>query len=390
MKQIPKLVIEKEELTQIVEKLAQCDLIGLDTEFIRESTFYPKIALIQIATRTEVFLLDPLAFEKEDLEDLFKVLADPKILKVIHAAYADQECFYWEYGVTVAPVLDTAVAAAMLGMGDNIGLSKLLKDVLHVNLPKGRARAKWLARPLSSELLEYAVKDVDHLVELSEKLIDKLNKKNRFDWAVQKSFVDPSEWDEDPEVMAKRITRNSHLDARGRGAFVELMIWREGKARDINLPRNWIASNETLLALAKSKPTTIEDLHSFRGLSKKEVEKSGQEIIKRIVAGSEKPVEVKKHAPEKTVKNESAKIALLQAFVQLKAEEIGIAARMLLTQDKAASLLRNSDGGKKHWSKLGILDASSEDMIGGDLEDLIAGKIVLKFENGEINVSRID
>lgn len=385
MKQIPKLVIEKNEMLRVVEALKHSPIIALDTEFIRESTFYPEIALIQVATRNEVFLLDPLALHRDDLEELFQLFQDPKILKVIHAAYADQECFYWDYGFTVHPVLDTAVAAAMLGMGDNIGLSKLLKEVLDVHLPKGRARAKWLTRPLPQELHDYAIKDVEHLVELAEKLIAQLKKKNRFDWAVKKSYVDPIEWDEAPEEMAKRITRNSHLDGAGRGAFVELMVWREGKAKDINLPRNWIASNETLLALAKSQPRKLDELHSFRGLSRKEIEKSGNEILNRIKIGTQNPVEIKKRHPEKPVKNEAAKIALLQTFVQLRAEEIGIASRMLLTQDKAASLLR-CDPVPSQWVENGILEESALDMIGTELEALLTGKLALKFQDGEINV----
>ncbi len=388
MKQTPKLVEEKNELTRVVDVLSKSTLIALDTEFIRESTFYPQIALIQLATKDEVFLLDPLKLHKNDMEPLFELFRDKKILKAIHAAYADQECFYWEYGFTIEPVLDTAVAAAMLGMGDNIGLSKLLLEVLNLNLPKGRARAKWLTRPLPKELLDYAVKDVEYLVHLSEVLIEKLHKTKRFDWAIERSEVLPSEWDESPDDMARRITQNSHLDAKGRGVFLELMKWRETKARSIDLPRNWVASNETLLALAKSRPDEVQDLYSFRGLSKKEIEKSGSQILDCIKNGALNPIEAKRKTQDKQVKSESTKIALLQAYVQMRAEEIGIASRLLLTQDKASMLLRCLEGGKEEWLKKEILDKSAYEMIGQELEELLSGKRAIFFKDGEISVVR--
>ena len=154
----PELVKSADQVLEVAEKLSRCDVIAFDTEFIRESTFFPIVEIIQVATDEESWLIDAQAFKKgyrpgaqggfnSDLQPLLDVFTNPSILKILHAAQGDQECLYTSFGVTASPTLDTAVAASLCGMGDGIGLSKLVKSVMGVELKKGHARTNWSVRP---------------------------------------------------------------------------------------------------------------------------------------------------------------------------------------------------------------------------------------------------
>lgn len=288
---VPGLIQTPDALEQACAELAKSDTIGIDTEFIRETTFFPRIALIQAATEENAWLIDPLAFTEEELRPFLDLLRDPRILKIVHAAFADQECLYWAYGVIADPILDTAVAGALLGLGDNVGLGKLLKEVCHVTVAKGRARVKWLQRPLSRELLVYAEQDVAHLVRLGRTLIDRLKRKSRVAWAMEESIVPISGFDTPPEDTAMRMAKSGHIDPTAFNVLVELLRWRDDRAKQANLPRAWVCGNELLVSLAKVRPSTIEDLRSFRGLNSKEVDRNGERILDAIHRGKQAPRE---------------------------------------------------------------------------------------------------
>ena len=253
------------DLPLLKEELRKADVIAVDTEFIRETTFFPQVALIQIATATQTWLLDPTTLGAEHLKPVLQLMNQPEKLKVMHAAHADQECFHTAYQMVLHPVLDTAVAAALLGMGDNIGLGRITKEILGVTLPKGRARTQWLKRPLSQDLLDYAANDVAHLVALGNLLREKLTEKKRWEWAIEESEISQSLFETTPEEFAMRLLRGNYLEANAYPVLLELVRWREERARSANIPRNWLADNDTLLSLARSRPKTIEDLRAFRG-----------------------------------------------------------------------------------------------------------------------------
>ncbi|NDC22999.1 MAG: ribonuclease D [Proteobacteria bacterium] len=201
----PQLLTTVDQVLQASRAIQQASVIGVDTEFIRETSFYPRIALIQVATENEVWLFDPTILTKNELEPLLKIFVDSNCLKIFHASQADQECLFWTYGVLASPVLDTSVAAGLCGMGDSIGLQKLLRETLDIHVPKGRARAKWLSRPLSDELLHYAEEDVAHLVRLTKKLKSKLVSLDRWDWALEESRVDAKVFDVSPDDLTQKI-----------------------------------------------------------------------------------------------------------------------------------------------------------------------------------------
>lgn len=378
-------------LEEMVEALRGQKVLAIDTEFIRETTFFPKIALIQVATRDRAWLVDPLALDAAALEPFLQILWDPNVLKVMHAAFADQECFYWSYGKVATPVLDTAVAAALSGYGDNVGLAKLTKDVLRIHLHKGRSRVRWLQRPLSKELLQYAQQDVDTLVELAYRMRDRLESKGRWQWALEQSEVDPKDFDTPPEDIAHRLAKSGHLDEVTYLALLELVRWREERARRANLPRAWVAENEVLVALAKARPRSVQELRAFRGIGPKEIDRSGEIILDAIERGERLP-RSQANLPVRnleTAEVDSLALDLLKAYLSFLSSRYEIAPRFLLRTGRNAELILYAQQDPREWVERGILSPQASAVIGRDLQDFVRGGLKLGLKDGRVEISRV-
>ncbi len=370
-------------LLDAVHHLSHQTEIAVDTEFIRESTFFPRIALIQIASAEKIFLIDPIKISEEQMRPLATVLKAPTVLKVLHSAYADQECFYWNYHYLMEPILDTAVAAAMLGMGDQIALHALLTEEMSVKLGKGLARTKWDKRPLEKQLLNYAADDVRYLLPLLNKLRNKLMAQGRWDWAVQESQVDSSAFDSTPEELEVKMTRSGYYDGKTRGVLLELLRWREKRVREVDLPRNWVASNEVLIALARSKPRSAGDLTHYRGLSSKEASRSGEAIIAAILKGSAEGT-MEDIRPVRLQESQEVAIAMLKTFITLMSAQHGIAGRFLISTDVLPRLLRNYQKGRESWVRENWISEFADQMIGQELEALLNGKRAFVMREGAL------
>lgn len=370
----------------MVTELHRADCVAVDTEFIRETTFFPKVALIQVATDTKGWLVDPLALSREDLESFEEVMKDPQILKVMHAALGDQECFFHEYGFVVSPVLDTAAAAALLGYGDSVGLAKLLKICLGLNLPKGRARVHWLERPLAPELLQYAEEDVIHLVRLARVLLSELDRAGRRDWALKASQHPEEMFKESVEGVALRAVRGSKLDSKAMGCLFELVVWREMKARSLNRPRGWIADNSVLTSLAKSRPKSLAELSRFRGLNAKEIERSGNQILHALEKGLIREMESTPSDIPPPSQEEELVLNLLKAFLNVLASNHRIATRLLVPSDQLLSLARAGADNIDTWVSRGFLSEDVAKIIGPEVRAFLTGRCALKIQGGKLAV----
>jgi ribonuclease D len=387
MTQTP-FITDARGVADMADVLRESKVIGVDTEFIRETTFFPKIALIQVANHEQSWLLDPVVLSPDDLKPFLDILVDKNILKVLHAAFADQEVLYWAYGITAEPVLDTAVAAALCGYGDNVGLAKLAKDVLRVQLHKGRARVKWLARPLSKELLHYAQQDVEYLVELATRMEEWLRKQGRWEWALEESWVDPLDFDTPPEDIAHRLSKSGQLDETTYLVLQELVRWREDRARRANMPRSWVADNEVLMALARSRPKSVSELRSFRGIGPKEIDRSGETILAAIETG----LSIPKHEADLPVRNNAAAevdshaLDLLKAYMAYLSARYNIAPRFLLRTGRAADLFVLSTAEPSVWVEKEIVSKSASEVIGRDLKDFLSGRLLLGVRNNRVEI----
>jgi ribonuclease D len=398
MKKNFNLITTAEEITELASKLSEKSVIAFDTEFIRENTFYPIVEIIQVATDDESWLVDAAAFKKgfragpqggfnPGIKPLLDVFENRNILKIVHAAQGDQECLYTSFGVVATPCFDTSVGASLCGLGEAVGLGKLLKSVLDVTIAKGHARTNWSVRPLPQQLLEYAHSDVEFLVELGGKLLQQVDQMGRKEWAMQLS----SKWEKkelyevDIESMAQRLARGGRLDRRGYAALLELVKWREERVRQLNLPRRWVADDAVLMDLAHVRPKDIEHLSSFRGLNKGELKNSGETILSALRKAETADVNAPaRERVEPPSAEESQVLDLIKCYVGILADRHRIAAKHLMTTAQLLPLLRNPISAPEDLVRFNILTDEAARLIGAELIEFIHGKRALFIQKSRI------
>ena len=375
-------------VARVAESLARRKIIAFDTEFLREKTFYPRLALLQVADRENAWLVDPLALKPKELDPLLKVLTDPGILKVAHAADQDQECLHHSYGVLASPLLDTSIAAALTGHGDQIGLGPLLRKLLDIKLAKGHTRTDWTKRPLPPAMAEYALDDVNHLVEAAELLLSALDEAGRRDWAmaISAGLAEPRRYEPDPDAIAARIVSGRSCGARTFAVLRELVRWRETKVRKADVPRRWVAEDSVLLGLASAKPANLEDLSHFRGLGPKLIEKGGRLILEAIQRGQDLPAEERPAPPRKIQpeSDEAPALSVLKCFLSLLAREYKIPPRYLIDSDGLVKLLRARFRNVSELRDSGLLKPGVSDELGEALLDVLNGRQALTFSKGRV------
>ncbi len=406
MKTHPDLLATAGEIADLAQALSQESIIAFDTEFIRESTFYPMVEIIQIATAKESWLVDAAAFKRKHkpgpqgsydpaIKPLLDVFENRSILKILHAAQGDQECLYTSFGVIASPTLDTAVAASLCGYGDGIGLGKLLKAIMDVTLPKGHARTNWSVRPLPQQLLEYAHDDVKYLVEAGERLLEQLSRKGRREWALELSakWEDQSLYESDAEGMVRKIARSGRLDKREYAALFELVRWRENRVRQLNLPRRWIADDAVLVDLARVRPKDLAHLSAFRGLNKGELKNSGAEILNALKQASEEEGKILPPASERheipTIE-ESQVIDLLKCYVGILADRHKIAAKHLISSSQLLSFVRSHVESPQDLVEAGILEKDAAHLIGEEIIAFVRGKRALSVSGTKIQIVKVE
>ena len=374
------------QLAQAADRLSQQDVIAFDTEFLREKTFYPRLALIQAADRECAWVIDPLAFSREEMQPLLDVFASPDTLKAAHAVEQDQECLYRAYGMTAEPVLDTAVAAALTGRGDQIGLSALLHKLLAVRLTKGHTRANWMKRPLPEAMIEYAAGDVAHLVEAAELLAGDLRRLNRWDWALALSagFGEAARTEFDAGALSRKLAARSRMGAASYAVLRELVAWRERHVRERDIPRSWLADDGVLAKLAAARPKNAEELHNFRGLGSRLINRGAEPILEAIRRGEATPPEKRESPPreERPAADEAAALTVLKCFLTALAAENRVPLRYLVDDGALRKLLRGSFSSPDDLRASGLLKPEAVDILGEELVAILNGGRALRLVNG--------
>jgi ribonuclease D len=399
------LLSTPEQIAEMAKTLKSHSIIAFDTEFIRESTFFPIVEIIQVATDSESWLVDAQAFKKNHrdrggqaydpgLQPLLDIFNDPKILKILHAAQGDQECLYSAFGVVATPTLDTAIAASLCGHGDGIGLGRLVKLVLDVTLQKGHARTNWSVRPLPKQLMEYAHSDVVYLVELGQKLLAHLEELGRKTWAFELSakWENKALYQTDVEGLTQKLARGGRLDRKTLIALRSLVQWREDRVRQLNLPRRWVADDHVLIDLAQVRPKDLEHLSTFRGLNKGEFKNSGEAILKALSEGiDEEGLIVNKPAkPPVPSQEESQVLELLVCFINILADQHKIASKHLMATAKLLPLLRRQVTTLDELIQSEIMSDESAQLIGTELVEMLNGKRSLGIRNNRIQILKME
>jgi ribonuclease D len=391
----PGLLSTGEQIIELAARLRSAEMIAYDTEFIRESTFFPMVEIIQVATETDSWLVDARAFKtqkggQEALRPLLDVFEDRSIIKVAHASQGDQECLYTSFGVVAVPTLDTSVAASLCGYGDGIGLGNLLKAVLDVQIKKGHARTNWSVRPLPGQLEEYAHADVEHLVRMGRALLKELDELGRREWAFELSsqWENPALYEPNPAGLAEKLSRSGRLDKRGYSALLELLRWREERVRKLNLPRRWVADDNVLMDLAHVRPKDMEHLSAFRGLNKGELKNSGEAILAALNRASEAKDVALPRIPRPDIPNghESQVLDLLHCYVGILADRHRIALKHLVTSAQLLPLLRSKAERKEQFVEQGLLTEGAARLIGDEIVAFLQGRRALSIDGTRVRI----
>ena len=387
------LISNPKEIEAIGKKLNDAELIAFDTEFIRESTFYPNLEILQIATVNDAWLIDARALSAKDLKPILDAFTNPKILKIVHAAHGDQECLLSAYDILAAPLFDTAVGASLVGLGDNIGLGNLIKSVLGIELPKGYARTNWSKRPLPTPVLEYALLDVKYLIQAAQDLFMRLDQLDRKQWSLDISakYSERTLYETPPEDIAKRLAQSGKFNIRDYSVLLELVRWREERVRELNVPRRWLAEDGVLIDLAKIKPTTSEQLQGFRGLSKGDAKPPyADRILQAVQRGlnstAEVPREVRKKDTLQPNQEENYGMDLLRVCIALFSEEHQIAGKHIVSPQSILPLLRLKPKTVEELAQSGLVSTQLGEKGMKELFSFLNGDHGLALVNGKVRI----
>ncbi len=333
-------------LAAFCDRLADAEFITVDTEFMRESTFWPILCLAQIGGPDEARAIDALA-DGIDLAPLFDLLANPKILKVFHAARQDMEIFSLLMDRLPAPLFDTQVAAMVCGFGDSVGYETLVAKLAKASVDKSSRFTDWSLRPLSQRQIDYALGDVTHLRVAYEKLARKLSDNGHESWLSEEMAVltDPATYAPDPELAFRRLkVRNA--SPRTLAVLRELAAWRELEARRLDVPRNRVLRDEALLEIAHHAPATIDALKRTRGLGRRMAEgAAGQAILEAVERGQAVP---RADCPRPRSKPSLPRglgpvVDLLKVLLKMKCEENDVAQKLVASAADVERLAADGD-----------------------------------------------
>jgi ribonuclease D len=353
-------------LDALCAKLKGQPWIAVDTEFMRERTYYPELCLVQVATDEVVACIDPLALPS--LKPLLEVMLDPATVKVLHAARQDLEIFYNLAGRVPAPVFDTQVVARFLGLPDQAGYGAVVQALLGISLDKSHARTDWMRRPLPPAALEYAADDVRHLRNLYKKLQTELAARGRGAWAEPelKALSDEKLYKPDPDNAWQRIRGIQRMKPKPAALMHGLAAWRERTAIAENRPRQWILKDEALMDLAKQQPTDIASLAAIRGVGDALAKRHGAELL-RLLGESSSAAPERERAPAALTVRQDALVDALYAVLRLKAAAGDVSAASLANRAELERLVRGE-------RELEILKDWRLAMAGQALLDFLAGK----------------
>ena len=371
-----------DQLAKLCEQIKKEPWLALDTEFLREKTYYPKFCLLQIATPEWVACIDPIALPK--LDDLFEAVYNPAIVKVFHSCRQDLEIFYQLTGKLPAPIFDTQVAAPLLGFQDNPGYAMLVSSLLSINLNKAHTRADWSKRPLTEAQIEYAADDVIYLCQIYQIMVQKLTALGRIDW-LKHDFAElenPALYTVAPEKAWFKIRNKNKLTGKQLSIIQALAQWREKTAQAEDRPKSWLLRDELLFDLAKLQPETVVELADVRGMNERAVNRYGKELCQLITTAKNRPPLPlnEKDRPAKKNQQQEAILDILTALVRIRAEENALNPSILASRKDLEVLLFNDD------DECPLLHGWRFTMAGRELVGLLKGELFLGIESEKLAI----
>ncbi len=373
-------ITDTRTLDETCGRLARHPFVTVDTEFLRESTYYPKLCVLQMASVDESVVVDALA-PGIDLASLFELLADPRVVKVFHAARQDVEICWHEAQMIPAPLFDTQVAAMVLGYGNSISYDQLVHRITGDTLDKSSRFTDWTRRPLSDAQLTYAVSDVTHLRDVYMKLSTDLEKRGRADWLHDEMRVltSPETYRMEPEHAWERL-KTRVRKPKELAVLIEVAAWREREAQTRDVPRSRVLKDDVIGDVAIQAPTTIERLAGLRSLPKGfERSKWGEAIIEAVKAGlARDPKTLPRFERAKPAPNGQATVELLKVLLRMTSEKHGVAAKVIATVDDLDRIAADDH------ADVPALSGWRRELFGEKAIALKHGKLALAVEKGRV------
>jgi ribonuclease D len=383
-----RIIETNDALAAFVAELAGVPYLALDTEFLRDQTYYPKLCLIQVASPGIEAIIDPLA-PGIDLKPFYELIARPDIVKVLHAARQDIEIFFLQGGVLPDPLFDSQVAAMVCGFGDAASYETLARKIAHVEIDKSARFTDWSHRPLSKRQLEYALADVTHLRVIYEWMKARLEKTGRAAWVAEEvaALQDPALYRLEPELAWKRLKPRTS-NKRFLAILASLAAWREREAQARDIPRGRVLKDEALTEIAAHPPENPESLERVRAVPKGFANsRLGKGLIEAIAHGqtAEPPEGAADDNRQRRRREPSpAVIDLLKTLLRLRAEAAGVAPRLIANAEDIERLAANED------EEVAALKGWRNEVFGKDAIALRKGELAIALENGEAIVVELE
>lgn len=378
-------VDDTEQLRSLIERVRTAPAVGMDTEFMRERTYFARLCLIQLATDDVAAIIDPLSVS--DLTPLCELLADRSVVKVVHAGSQDLEIFYRICGAGVAPVFDTQVAATLAGFPQQVGYGALVHEILGVKLDKGDSYTDWARRPLTATQIEYALNDVRYLPEVYRRLRERIESKDRMEWleADFSRLEDPETYNIVPEDQWRRVKRVSSLNRRQLAIAREVAAWREREAMRRDVPKRWVVGDESIIEIARRAPATPEELAAIRGVSEKVGKAAVRGVLEAVAIGVSTPEEELPALPKRRrpVGDVDSAVDLMVALLRQRSRQNGVAMPLIASREDLERLASGERSGHP------LLEGWRAAMVGKELLELLDGQIRLKLADGELMVERL-
>ena len=382
-----RIIQTTDELRALAEELAGAPYLALDTEFMRDQTYWPKLCLIQIAAPGTSAIIDPLA-EGIDLTPFYDLLRRPGVVKVLHAARQDLEIFSQQGGVIPEPLFDTQIAAMVCGFGDAASYETLARKLAKVEIDKSARYSDWSHRPLSKRQLEYAMADVTHLCTIYEAMTQMLARTGRASWVEEEieALRDPALYRLDPKESWRRLKPRTS-NKRFLAMLAALAEWREREAQTRDMPRGRVLKDEALTEIAAHPPENAEGLERIRAVPKGFAgSRLGKGLLEAIELGrhAAPPDGIEPRAPQRRREPSPATIDLLKTLLRLKAEEVGVAPRLIADSDDIEKLAAQEDDG------VAALHGWRAEVFGHDALALRKGELAIALEGGRAVVVELE
>lgn len=374
------MITTTEVLAAACARMREAAFVTVDTEFLRETTFWPKLCVVQLADEHGPEVVDALA-PGLDLAPLFELMADEAVLKVFHSGRQDIEIFHHLSGKVPHPVFDTQVAAMVLGFGESISYDQLVQRTAGVTLDKSSRFTDWSRRPLSDDQITYAIADVTHLRVVYEKLSRDLEKRGRADWLVEEMDVltSPSTYEAHPELAWQRF-RTRLKKPRDLAVMIEVAAWREREAQGRDVPRSRVLKDDALIEVATRAPKTVEALGSLRAFPRGyERSRAGQEILEAVLRGLDRDLaDLPAIENGRPLQHNPATVELLKVLLRMIAERHAVAAKIIANVDDLEHIAADDE------ADVAALSGWRRELFGELALSLKAGTLALSLERGRV------